>query len=156
MRRAGEVADLRGAHLGDAVAVQVDAVAFRQQQVARAFLAQRLDPDRLGQAHVALQRLQVVGAQAGEEAAGVQLRAVFAGAVEHMGEAQLVFQADAAHPAVFQLGGAEGVGQRPGLLRAAFGGDREARVGGLEVALEILVGSAGHQLPLGQARRAGG
>ncbi|MEN1395580.1 hypothetical protein, partial [Pseudomonas aeruginosa] len=35
----GEVADLRGAHLGDAVAVQVDAVAFRQQQVARAFLA---------------------------------------------------------------------------------------------------------------------
>ncbi|WP_181853748.1 hypothetical protein [Pseudomonas aeruginosa] len=119
MRRAGEVADLRGAHLGDAVAVQVDAVAFRQQQVARAFLAQRLDPDRLGQAHVALQRLQS-SRPGGRGSRGVQLRAVFAGAVEHMGEAQLVFQADAAHPAVFQLGGAEGVGQRPGLLRAAF------------------------------------
>ena len=97
----GEVADLRGAHLGDAVAVQVDAVAFRQQQVARAF-AQRLDPDRLGQAHVALQRL--VGARRARSR-GVQLRAVFAGAVEHMGEAQLVFRLTRA--AVFQLGGAE-------------------------------------------------
>ncbi|HBO2744103.1 hypothetical protein [Pseudomonas aeruginosa] len=80
------------------------------------------------------------------------MRAVFAGAVGYVGEAQLVFQVDAAHPAVFPLGGTEGVG----LLCAAFGGDREARIDGLEAALEILVGSAGHRLPLGQARSAGG
>ena len=85
---------MRGAHFIDAVMVQIDAVTLGQEQVGRAFLAERSGVDGVGEAMIPAHRFHFEGRQRGEKPAGIPHLAGAVGLVQYGRVGRLTLRAD--------------------------------------------------------------